>query len=325
MGLLPRTKDLDDKVLAFRNTFAANPDFVEQGQFQVTEAIRKDIHKRIEDEWMGFPVDALRPDVRDFKDRLGSLSASERAKFRQLLTDLKFDVPETISILSDDASALTRVTLAYNSRWNTGGVPARLSFPAPTTLAAYQEARRYELDACARTARALPKKLTAARGARKAGIRPSGPIAGASLASSSGGGTIVRYNPVELGRTVEQMIAGMKSGYVYVLGVLSGRTTKKGLTPEHWLVAFNYSEGSIFLFWDGDSATTHLMDRDWGKGIGMLFYFDDHLSTAVDDYDLRKLGLFSEKTEASGGSNFHADAPMRHRYQVLQAFPYPFE
>lgn len=317
MSSLAGNPRLDALVKGFKDTFAANPALLTNGQFQISDVLVGDIATRVRLE-----LAAILPNA-DLEKAFAAWQDDDTnpARAADILTIIRRDgleawVPQTFRIFSADPRAADVVSTTFGATWSGSGIPAPVAVAAPSA-AKVAAAFKREASACFETTGALGRKYRTAM-ARKAPTDPalfqSGQLANARLVTRPTRQEIVHDAPA-LGAAMAKVGAALDAGVVYRAGVMSGANhTNVGKTfpdPEHWLLLFG-RDGDAFLFWDSDAATTNIATfPGWGPGIGVLFFRDNRFSTAIDTAD-----FFAISDSA------HVAETERHCYQVYNLSPF---
>jgi hypothetical protein len=313
----------DQKVAEFKALFAAAPNLVEFGQFQVSDSLKEKLHAVVEAElrlvmlrenpiWeavTNFIEAPINQEARTFADDV--LAAIKGSAFED-------KVPVTKRIFTKNNTATEAWAAAqYNLVWGSTGIAGAV-VPAEPTVDQVIAAWRFERFKCGNTATSMAKKAIAAS---KSGLKPdksnyvNDKIGGAQLVPA-GNREVIKYDSKPLADAVAKIASAIKKGYIYKFGVQSGRihenkTGNPYPKPEHYLLAFAHFDNA-FLFWDPDGTTSNIQSRSWGEGFGVVYHRDNRLSTAYNDADFKAIV-----------GNFHANSPRRHVYQVNLAAPVP--
>jgi hypothetical protein len=307
------------EVNGFKALFAANPTLVTNGQFQISNVLKKALANIFLAEESAAAVSpwGLHQAVADFLDNPKKPNAI--TDVRRLIIDNHAEAtyPQTLVAFADDPGASASVNTQFRQLWGTGGAPPAFSVSTPTA-ANYKAAFIKEKDACFATTVSMAKKFQTARNDPidyTGDLVSGGKIAGASLKNEASGRQTVSYSPAALSDAVTKIGDAITHGYVYVLGGESGvnhtNTGKAFGDPEHYLLVFAYDGAGKFAFWDSDAFVSNIRSQGTGPGFGILFFADGHFSTARDQTDFDGID--------AGGD--HTSEPQRHRYQIYYANP----
>ena len=262
---------------------------------------------------------ALAEAWQEFIDATGAAQWARADAARAELKDTKFPA----ALLGPDDARLEVGGRIFETLWKAYSSPTA-SFPDLTpyvTLAHYQALKRWELQACKRTAGEIAKRYVAAGGGggkRTAGtaIRLTPLVGGVKTdATPLGGGlyrgTVATYSS-QLGKEVERMKRAIDDGWVVHARVISGIVGggKSRAEPEHSLIIYGYS-GSAFEYFDPDVAGSNLQKT----GFDRLYYDStaNRLSTAQSEAQFPAYA-YDKPDEAGHRSGYQVSGV--HRYQV---------
>jgi hypothetical protein len=252
----------------------------------------------------------------DFVAAIGVGKWKEADAARAELKDTKFPA----ALLGPDDARLEVGGKIFETLWKAYASPTA-AFPDLTpyvTVGHYQALRRWELQACKRTAHEIAKRYIAAGGAggkRAPGtaIRLTPLVAGVKTDKTPLGGdlyrgTVATYSS-ELGKEVERMKRAIDDGWIVHARVLSGIVGggKSRAEPEHSLLVYGYS-GTAFEYFDPDVAGSNVQMTGFDR-----LYYDataNRLSTAQSEAEF---GAYAY-TKDGHISGYQADGV--HRYQV---------
>jgi hypothetical protein len=331
-------KWFNDSVDAFKAAFAANPALYEWGQhymfprtFDAVCRIVKGEISAADDIPYGLEVafDKYKEDGYKVRDRISAVlkSITEYSKDPELNKKTVAKFPQTVKAFSADPGAKAEADRQFNALWDNTDIPAPPALTNPTAEKAFAMFEK-EKGACGKVAASMIRKYLKARkkSPTYAGPPFAGTIANAKLKTKSAveknNPDTVVYSPTAALKTpadaledaVGKIGAAVSRGYVYQCGVSSGYIHDKATfpTPEHYVVLLAYDGTDSFMIWDPDSTSTDIKSQSKGPGFGLITLAGTHFSTAYDDDDFVRIN-----------GNYHSSDPIRHRYQLYSAQPFP--